>query len=131
MKAGGDMNQNNNELKHYGVLGMRWGVRKAQYDSAGRKRPKNLYISKDSKKATNIRKKNVNQMSNQELKDVNKRLQLEREYSNLTHKKSVGEKAVKTFIGVAGTIIAVETAAKTYKRVAEYAVDKLGKKVVG
>lgn len=129
MKAGGDMNQND-ELKHYGVLGMRWGVRKAQYDSNGRKKPKNLYISKDSKKVTNIRKKKVNQMSNQELKDANKRLQLEKQYNDLTHKKSIGEKAVKTFIGVAGTIVAAEAAAATYKRVAKYAVEKIGTRVV-
>ena len=71
MKEGG--NVNNDELIHYGVLGMKWGRRK------------NRYISKDSKRATKIRKKRVNQMSNDDLKTVNKRLELESNGEILTN----------------------------------------------
>ena len=108
-----------NEIYHHGVLGMKWGRRKKQYTS-----------SSDSQKVQNIRKKNINEMTNQELKDANNRLQLERQYRDLTTKKSIGKKAVQAFIGVAGTIVAVEGAAKTYERIGKLALDKLGKSVV-
>lgn len=112
------MNQNNynDELMHYGVLGMKWGRRK------------NRYISKDSKRATNIRKKRIEQMSNEDLKTVNKRLELESRYKDLRSKKNVGKTAVQLFIATGTTIAAIETAAKTYKRIANLAVDKLSKK---
>lgn len=112
------MNQNNcnDELKHYGVLGMKWGRRK------------NRYISKDSKRVSNIRKKRVNQMSNEELQKVNKRLELENRYSNLRSQRNVGKKVIQAFIATGTTIVAVEGAAKAYKKVAELAVKKLATK---
>lgn len=109
---------NQNELMHYGVLGMKWGRRK------------NRYISKDSKKLANIRKKRINQMSNQELKDANYRLNMEKQYKDLTKRRNIGKEAVKAFIAVAGTIVAVEAANQTYKRVGKAAIEKIGKKVV-
>ena len=58
------------ELYHYGVLGMRWGHRKAKYRN-----------SKDYNRAHGLRKrKNYKQMSNNELQTVNKRLELENRY---------------------------------------------------
>lgn len=112
------MTQNNhtNELYHYGVLGMKWGRRKKNYNN-----------SHDSAKVQKIRKKSINQMSNQELRDVNNRLQLERQYKDLTRKKSVGKTAVQTFIGVAGTIAAIEGATKTYEKIGKVALGKIGK----
>lgn len=105
----------NNELYHYGVMGMKWGRRK------------NRYISKDSKRVTNIRKKKINQMSNEELKAVNKRLELENNYKSFSAKRNVGKKLVKGFITVAGTMVAIEGAVKTYERFGKLAIDKIGK----
>ena len=106
------------ELYHYGVLGMKWGRRKARY------------VTRDSKRTKNIRKKHIDEMTNKELKEANNRLQLERQYKDLTQKKNVGQKAVKAFIGVAGTIVAIEGAAKTYERIGKLAVKKIGKNAV-
>lgn len=64
-----------NELMHYGVLGMKWGRRKARN------------TSDDYKKSRSIKKKHVSEMSNQELKQLNERLQLEANYKNLTSRK--------------------------------------------
>jgi len=64
-----------NDLKHFGILGMRWGIRRGSSKS-----------SEDSLKAKTLRKKKLDQLSNQELKDLNNRLQLERQYKELTAK---------------------------------------------
>lgn len=108
----------NKELCHYGILGMKWGKRKARY------------VTKDSNRVKKIRKKHIDEMTNEELKDANKRLELERNYKNLTVKKNIGKKAVQAFIGVAGTIVAIEGATGTYKRLADGALKKIGKATV-
>lgn len=109
------MEQNKtNELYHHGVLGMKWGRRKNR-------------MSQDAREVKAIKKKKVSQMSNAELRKLNDRQNLENQHRNLNSQRNVGKKAVQSFIGVAGTIVAVEAAAKTYKRVADYAIDKIGK----
>ena len=105
---------NADELYHYGVLGMRWGKRKTR-------------MSQDAKEAKSIKKKKVSEMSNAELRKLNERQNLESQHRNLSSQRNLGKKAVQSFIGVAGTIVAVEGAAKTYKRVADFAVKKIGK----
>lgn len=92
----------NNELYHYGVLGMKWGRRKA--------------VSRDSAAASRIRKKKVSQMSNQELRDLNNRLNLEQQNKELSRKSSKGRTAVKAFIKTAGTIAAVSSAVTIYAK---------------
>lgn len=114
-------------LYHHGIKGQKWGVRRFRNPDgtltpAGKKRAKTL---SDSARVKQIRKKKISQMSNEELRDANNRLQLERQYKDLTKKKSVGKKAVQTFVATAGTIVAVETAFKTYKRVGEAVVKKM------
>ena len=121
----------NNYLEHYGIKGQKWGVRRFQKKDGsltpnGKKR-----YSDDYEKVQTIRKKKVSQMSNQELKDANYRLNLEKQYSDLTRKKSRGKEAVKTFIAVAGTIAAAEGAYNTYKRVGKAVLNKIGNVKVG
>lgn len=93
---------NNQELKHYGVLGMRWGVRKRRVSTSSSKK------SKTSSGTTQRR------MSNKELKARINRLKLEQEYKKLTEvpqPKSTSkiEKLVKT----AGTVAQLSGSAAT------------------
>ena len=64
------------EIKHYGVLGMKWGVRKA--DKKARKTP-----SDDYKTAKEIKKKKPKAMSNKEMSTLLTRQRLEQEYKRL------------------------------------------------
>lgn len=102
----------NNYLAHYGVLGMKWGVRRTR--------------SADSAKVKAIRKKRVYEMSNQDIRDVNNRLQLETQYRDLANRSNAGKRAVKAFIGTAGTITAVTAAAVTYKKTGKKILEAIG-----
>lgn len=108
----------NYELYHHGVKGMRWGVR--------RKRS----MSEDAKRTATIKKKKIHEMSNNELRDANNRLQLESQYKQLTKKRNVVKSAVTGFIKTAGTISAVVAAAKTYEKFGGKILDKIGNWVI-
>lgn len=88
-----------NELYHYGVLGMKWGVRRAQnkLSRIDRKSQKENW-SQDATEVAKIRTKKVNQMTNAELNKVNNRKNLERNYSQLN------PNAVKKGLAIAGTV---------------------------
>lgn len=60
-------------LMHYGVKGMKWGVRKS----------KSSKYSKDYNESRALKRKNYKQLSNEELKTLNKRLELESNYKRL------------------------------------------------
>ena len=120
------------ELYHYGIPGMKWGVRRYRKKDgtltrAGRKRYGDDR-HEDYKKAHDG--KSVKLMSDKELRERNNRLNAEKQYRELTQKTSVGKKAVKAFIGTAGTIAGVATAYKTYKKFANGALDSVGDYVV-
>ena len=113
------------ELYHYGVPGMKWGVRRAQRRSDriernGRKKG----WSDDAIDVSKIRAKKVKQMSNAELKKLNTRNQLEVTNRDLKNKQNRGKRAVQSFIKTAGTITAVAAAAAVYKK---YGTEILGK----
>lgn len=103
-------------LKHYGVKGMKWGVR--------RKRTSH----EDYQKAHS--KKSVREMSDKELRERNNRLQMEQQYAQLTKRKSRGAKAVKAVIAGAGTLVALDGAIKTYTKYSNGALDKIGDWVI-
>ncbi len=110
----------NNSLTHYGIRGMKWGVRRFQnsdgsYTSAGKKRKQNETVHEDYANAHS--KKSVKSMSNAELKAHINRLQMEQQYENLTRATSKGKKAVQTFIKTAGLVAGVAGAYTTYKKV--------------
>ena len=115
----------NSELYHYGVLGMKWGVRKSDRQlSSVRKKASKRGWSEDAKTAREIRTKNVNQMSNAELRKPNERTQLERNYKQL-HPSTVsrGFSAVAKAGAVMGTALAIYNNANQ--------ISKIGKSVGG
>ena len=95
---------NDNELYHYGVLGMRWGVRRKRPTLTKRRpsyRVRTKNWSSDAKEASMLKRKKVNEMSNSELRKLNERMQLEQNYSRLN------PSTIQKGIAVAGTTIAV------------------------
>lgn len=109
-------------LSHHGILGQKWGVRRTPEQLGhGSKamekvvKAKNHFIrssgSRSSSTLSKARKEDVNKLSNQQLKEYNERLNLERNFADLT-KGNVGKakdwvaKTVVTGI-VVGSISAV------------------------
>ena len=115
------------ELCHYGIKGMQWGKRRYRnadgtLTPAGKKRYAEPH--EDYKKAHSG--KSYKSMSNQELKDTNYRLNMEKQYKDLTRKKSKGKQALNSFIKGAGVLTATVAAYKTYEKYGTAALDKLG-----
>lgn len=95
-------------LDHHGVKGMKWGTR--------RKRGPDGRVSSEGKRADHILTKAKTQgkksLTNKELADLNKRLQLEKSFDQLTTKPKVnkvkdGEKKVKEIIALGTTLSAL------------------------
>lgn len=90
------------QLKHYGIPGMKWGRRKGKA-ALKKVNPPKRGASEDYKKAASIRKKKIHQMSNAELKTLNERLQLERSFKDLSAKDiSPGRKFAQDIIREVG-----------------------------
>jgi hypothetical protein len=87
------------DLQHYGVKGMKWGVRKK---GTGRQ-------STDYKKTVPLRNRDHRELSNKQIQKVNARINLEQNYSKLNPTKAqIGAKAVK------GLLATFTTAASFY-----------------
>lgn len=110
------------QLTHYGVLGMKWGRRKGS-SSGSSSTPSNP--SNDHIKKVKLKRKKVSEMSNEELRDLNTRLQLERQYADL-NKASVasGKKVVTDIL----TNAAKQTAASYTAKYMSKGLDTLIKK---
>lgn len=85
------------ELKHWGIKGMKWGVRRYQNKDgsltpAGKKRysdgsTSSSSTSKSSQTSQQAKKKTVSEMSDQEIRDAVNRLRLEQDYAKLNPEK--------------------------------------------
>ena len=119
------------DLKHFGIAGMRWGIRRGPSRLAQRLSGKVTTVasrikglkgkskidtsSEDSKVAKTLKKKKLSEMSNDELKKLTTRMQLERQYKDLSSKEiSIGKK------------IAIDIGTTMLKDTMTVAVNKIG-----
>ena len=101
-------------IAHFGVKGMRWGVRKRTMTEEGKsKRPPKKTQSEDAAKAATSlaksKKQGLASLSNAELKALNERMQLESSYKQLNERqKTKGRQMAESIIINSGQELAKE-----------------------
>ena len=94
-------------LQHYGVLGMKWGHRKARSTSSSNKKPKSTKNTTTSK-PKHKPKPTQRELSDEELRAVINRMRLEREYADLQYRASSRAK-VENVVKTVGTAALLTT----------------------
>lgn len=121
-------------LQHHGIKGQKWGVRRFQnkdgsLTSAGRKRQKQNNdgpVHEDHSKSHD--NKSVKSMSDKELRDRINRLNMERQYAQLTAtEKSMGRKIVTEVLLNVGKELAKEYLKNYAKKGIEEALKRKAK----
>ena len=104
------MGNRTNELRHYGVKGMKWGVRKNRGGtSTSRSRFKSDYESPKGDRKRKVYTKQGYQLTDKELNRRIKRLSKEKQYQDLQRevnstRMSSGRKAVSKALSSVGTV---------------------------
>lgn len=109
------------ELYHFGIKGMKWGVRRYEnadgsLTPAGRVRYAKYTESADHATYRETKKKPVESLSNKELQAYNQRANLEREFrKNKTNAGSIkrGEETLKTVLSLGTTITSIVALSNT------------------
>ena len=106
-RRGDNVKENNNDLYHYGILGMKWGVRRTKTQL--------VRARKSSRKSKlEAQKKKIKSMSDDELRKKINRLQMEKQYSQLSAPEiGKGRKFAKQTLAVATTVASVTGLALT------------------
>ena len=108
-----------NELEHYGVKGMKWGIRKDRSSKSSGTKKKSARSEARAKKkkaaAASKAASNPKNMSNEELRKRNERMRLEQEYKRLKKEGRPSTGPVVDFLSEMGD--------RQIKRVANRAID--------
>lgn len=128
----------NDELAHYGILGMRWGIRRYQnkdgsLTAAGKKKRKIDSLNEESKDAS--RPKKLSEMSDSEIGDKIKRMQLEKNYIDLEKQlaalKPQQISKGKKFIKMVWDKALLPATQDASKKIVDLAMKKLSKELLG
>lgn len=96
-------------LEHFGVKGMKWGVRGAKVANSirkSRKAPKPM--SEDAQRHAAAKKKKLSELSDKELKDLALRLNMEQQVKRMNPASiTKGHNAAKAVVAVVGTASAI------------------------
>ena len=96
-------------LKHFGIPGMRWGVRKSRRLSGKTSKERKTESSEeqmtDHQRAVQLRKKGVKNLSTKELKELVNRTQLEQQYRTLNTSKFEKGMAIVSKLTAHGTTL--------------------------
>jgi hypothetical protein len=90
-------------IEHYGVMGQKWGVRRASGSTTHAP-------SQDSTAAKDLRKKPLHSLSNQELKTVTERQRLEQSFKQMNPTKiASGKKKATEILATIGVLTTAYT----------------------
>lgn len=92
-------------LMHYGILGMKWGVRRTP-EQLGRRRKADTR-SEDAKSYDTLKKKKPSEMSTKELREYNERTNQLKQYKNNKSLIKKGMVAVAATAATVGTLNAL------------------------
>lgn len=105
-----------NELKHYGILGMKWGVRRTP-EQLGHKQ----------EKVKRNKREDISKMSDDELRKRLNRVQMEKQLESLTKKKqSAGHEFVKKAMFSVGMMAVTGLAAAYIKPATDFIRENAG-----
>lgn len=105
-----------NILAHFGILGMKWGVRRKTGSNGlvGSKGRSAKQRSEDYIKSREIKSKGYKNLSTKELQDLTKRMQLEKQLRELTVSDyTKGHEAVKAVLAVGTTVASIYALSQT------------------
>lgn len=109
-----------NELAHHGILGMKWGVRRYQNKDGS-------LTPAGKKRYTHYDDADVASLTDNELRSRVNRLNIEKQYKQLTSETkqiNAGAKFVQNTLKTAGAEVAKQYATKYMKKGAEYLLKK-------
>ena len=134
----------NNYLEHYGIMGMKWGIRRYQYKDGtltplGRKRLKKLERERSKLTSNSKRpdektpaKKSVKDLSDEELRSMINRLQMEKQLTELTKQPETkkGKSVVGQILSKSGQAAASTLTTAAFAYLGKQAIKKMaGEKV--